>query len=107
MITLTPIALNKIRELIQKRNKPTLGIKIGIKTKGCNGLSYSFEYCDEVTPYDEKVQVEDILVVIDPKAIMFILGTEIDWKDEKLKSGFVFNNPQKKGECGCGESFNI
>ena len=107
MITITPIALQKIRDLIQKRNKPTLGIKIGLKTKGCNGLSYSFEYCDEVSQFDEKVQIEDVLVVIEPKAVMFILGTEIGWEEDTMKSGFTFKNPQEKSKCGCGSSFNV
>ena len=78
-----------------------------MRTRGCSGLSYTLEYADEVKPYDEVAQFGDIKVLIDPKAIMFLLGTTMDYREDKFKSGFEFVNPNEKGRCGCGESFSV
>ncbi len=107
ILTLTPAAVARVHVLLEGRGKPSLGIRIGIKTKGCSGLSYSLEYADEKGKYDEVVEVEDLTILIDPKAIMFIMGTEMDFVEEQLSSGFVFKNPNEKGRCGCGESFHV
>ena len=106
-LSITPQAVEQIRGLLAKRGKESAGIRIGVRTAGCSGLSYTLEYADEVGKYDEVVETEGVKVIIDPKAIMFILGTEMDFKSEKLKSGFVFTNPNEKGRCGCGESFHV
>lgn len=106
-VTITDRAAEHIRALIQKRDKPTKAIRVGIRTRGCSGLSYTIEYADEIGKYDEVVTRDDITVLIDPKAVMFLIGTEMDFVEEKFKSGFVFNNPNEKGRCGCGESFNV
>lgn len=106
-IQLTPEALEQISKLLQQRNKPSYGIKIGVKTKGCNGLSYTLEYVDEKAPYDEVYSINGINILIEPKAMMFILGTEMDYTVEKMQSGFVFRNPNEKGRCGCGKSFHV
>lgn len=106
-LTITPAALERVKVLLEKRGKPSLGIRIGIRTKGCSGLSYTLEYADERQPLDELIEVEGITILIDPKAIMFILGTEMDYLEEKLQSGFVFKNPNEKGRCGCGKSFHV
>ena len=106
-LSITPQAVEQIRGLLAKRGKESAGIRIGVRTAGCSGLSYTLEYADEVGKYDEVVEAEGVTVIIDPKAIMFILGTEMDFKSEKLKSGFVFTNPNEKGRCGCGESFHV
>ena len=106
-LSITDAAAAHITELLSKREKPSVGIKVGIRTRGCSGLSYTIEYADEIGKYDEVVEDKGVTVLIDPKAVMFLLGTEMDFKDEKFKSGFVFTNPNEKGRCGCGESFNV
>jgi iron-sulfur cluster assembly protein len=106
-ITLTAPAVERVRALLEKRNKPSVGIRIGVRTKGCSGLSYTIEYADAKGPADEVVEQDGVTVLIDPKATMFILGTEMDYVEEKLQTGFVFRNPNEKGRCGCGESFHV
>ncbi len=106
-ITITDNAAEQIQALLASRGKPSAGIKIGIKTAGCSGLSYALEYADEVGEFDEVVEEKGVKVLIDPKAVMFILGTEMDYKEDKLETGFVFINPNEKGRCGCGESFHV
>lgn len=106
-LTITDRAAAHIVHLLAKREKPSVGIKVGIRTRGCSGLSYTIEYADEIGKYDEVVEDKGVRVLIDPKAVMFLLGTEMDFQDEKFKSGFVFTNPNEKGRCGCGESFNV
>jgi iron-sulfur cluster assembly protein len=106
-INLTPAAVERVKALLEKRGKPSAGIRIGVKTKGCSGLSYTLEFADEKGPMDEVVQQDGVTVLIDPKATMFVLGTEMDYVEEKIQSGFVFRNPNEKGRCGCGESFHV
>ena len=107
VIKITDAAAKRIKSLIAKRDKPTAGIKIGIKSGGCSGLAYSFEYADTKNAADEEVLYKDISVFISSKAVLYLLGTTLDYKDEKFKSGFVFINPNEKGQCGCGESFYV
>jgi iron-sulfur cluster assembly protein len=97
----------RVRALIDGRGKPTAGIRIGVRSKGCSGLSYTLEFADEKSPFDEVVEAHGVTLLIDPKAMMFILGTEMDYVEEQLQSGFVFRNPNEKGRCGCGESFHV
>jgi iron-sulfur cluster assembly protein len=106
-ITITPAANDRIRALLAARGKPSAGIKIGIRTKGCSGLSYTIEYADMIEKFDEVVDNGEFKVLIDPKAVLFLIGTEMDYVEEKLKSGFTFRNPNEKGRCGCGESFHV
>ncbi|MBM3573344.1 MAG: iron-sulfur cluster assembly accessory protein [Alphaproteobacteria bacterium] len=106
-MTLTSAAVDRVRALLDKRGKPSVGIRIGVRTKGCSGLSYTIEYADEKGKFDEVVEAEGVTVLIDPKASMFIFGTEMDFVEEKMQSGFVFRNPNEKGRCGCGESFHV
>jgi iron-sulfur cluster assembly protein len=106
-LILTERAAERVRALLAARGKPSAGIRIGIRTKGCSGLSYTLEYADEKGPLDEVVEEHGVTLLIDPKATMFILGTEMDYVEEKLQSGFVFKNPNEKGRCGCGESFHV
>jgi len=107
MITISESAISRIRDLLAARGKPSVGIKIGVRTKGCSGLSYSVEYADEISKFDEVIDTGEFKVLIDPKATFFLLGTEMDYVEEKLKSGFTFRNPNEKGRCGCGESFHV
>ena len=106
-ITLTSTAVERVRALLDKRGKPSAGIRIGVRTKGCSGLSYTIEYADAKGPADDVVEQDGVTVLIDPKASMFILGTEMDYVEEKLQTGFVFRNPNEKGHCGCGVSFHV
>jgi iron-sulfur cluster assembly protein len=107
MMTLTDAAVDHVKALLEKRGKPSVGIRIGVRTAGCSGLSYTLEYADEKGEFDEAVETGGVTVLIDPKASMFLLGTEMDYVEDKLQSGFVFSNPNEKGRCGCGESFHV
>ena len=107
VLTLTEPAAKRVTTLLEGRGKPAVGIRIGVRAKGCTGLSYTLEFADEAGPYDEVVEAHGVKVLIDPKAVMFILGSEMDYVEDKLSSGFVFNNPNEKGRCGCGESFHV
>jgi len=106
-MTLTGAAVERVKALLDQRGKPSAGIRIGVRTKGCSGLSYTLEYADAKGPADEVVEQDGVTILIDPKASMFIFGTEMDFVEEKLQTGFVFRNPNEKGRCGCGESFHV
>ncbi|XP_022414616.1 iron-sulfur cluster assembly 1 homolog, mitochondrial isoform X1 [Orcinus orca] len=102
----TPSAVNKIKQLL--KDKPEhVGVKVGVRTRGCNGLSYTLEYTKTKGDSDEEVVQDGVRVFIEKKAQLTLLGTEMDYVEDKLSSEFVFNNPNIKGTCGCGESFNI
>ena len=107
LMTVSLAAAERAKALIEGRGKPTAGLRIGVRTKGCSGLSYTLEFADKQEPMDEVVETSGIKLLIDPKASLFLIGTEMDYEEEKLKSGFVFKNPNEKGRCGCGESFHV
>ena len=107
MITITSDAIEQVKRLLKDRGKYSEGIRIGVKTKGCSGLSYTIEYVDEINSGDEIVIADDINVFIDPKATLFLIGTKMDYVEDDLQSGFQFTNPNEKGRCGCGESFHV
>ena len=106
-MTLTDAAADRIRALLAKRGKPAVGIRVGVRSRGCSGLTYTLEYADDKGRFDEMVQDKGVTVLIDPKATMFIIGTEMDYVEDRLQSGFTFRNPNEKGRCGCGESFHV
>ena len=106
-MTVTDAAAARIQALLAARGKPALGVRVGVRARGCSGLSYTLEYADEQGKFDEVVEDKGVRILVDPKAVMFILGTEMDYVEEKLQSGFVFRNPNEKGRCGCGESFHV
>ena len=106
-LLVTDAAAERIQALLASRGKPSVGVRVGVRARGCSGLSYTLEYADEKGKFDEIVEDKGVTILVDPKAVMFILGTEMDYVEEKLQSGFVFRNPNEKGRCGCGESFHI
>jgi iron-sulfur cluster assembly protein len=111
-ITITDNAASRIRFLLSQRAKQSAGIKVGVRSGGCSGLSYTIEYADQIEKFDEVVsypnkESEEFKVIIDPKAVMYLIGTQMDFVEEKMKSGFIFSNPNEKGRCGCGESFHV
>jgi iron-sulfur cluster assembly protein len=107
MMTITDHAAERVKALLASREKPSAGVRIGIRTKGCSGMSYTLEFADEKNEFDEVVEDKGVKIFIDPKATMFIIGTQMDFVEDKLESGFVFQNPNEKGRCGCGESFHV
>lgn len=106
-MTVTDEAAKRIQALLSRRGKPSAGIRVGVRARGCSGLTYTLEYADEKGKFDEVVEDKGVTILIDPKASMFIIGTEMDYVEDKLQSGFTFRNPNEKGRCGCGESFHV
>ena len=100
-------ALERIIGLMQSRPVPPKGLRISLKTKGCSGLSWNLDFIDEIEPRDEVVEFAGLTVYLDPKAVLFIIGSSISYVKTELEEGFVFENPNEKGKCGCGESFTI
>jgi iron-sulfur cluster assembly protein len=106
-ITLTDAAVAQVRALLAKADKPAVGLRVSIKTKGCSGMSYDIQYASEKGPADLVVTERGVTIFIDPKAQLFIMGSELDWAEDQWQAGFVFRNPNEKGRCGCGESFHV
>ena len=107
VITLTDAAAERVKKLIGKSDKPVLGLRVGVNTRGCSGLSYVVEYAEEQKRFEDVVEDKGVKIFIDPTAVMFLLGSEMDYVEDKFHTGFVFNNPNEKGRCGCGESFHV
>tara|TARA_B100001029_G_scaffold105044_1_gene86573 strand:+ start:222 stop:557 length:336 start_codon:yes stop_codon:yes gene_type:complete len=107
IITLSVNAANKIKEIISSAQKDSIGVRIGVKAGGCAGMSYIMEYAKSYNPNDEVIEDKGVKVFIDPSAVMYLLGTEMDYKIEEFSSSFVFKNPNETERCGCGESFKI
>ena len=107
VMSITDAAAARVREIIANSDKPLLGVRVGVKNAGCAGMSYTMEFAEEIGKYDEVVEDKGVKIVVDPKAIMFLLGTQMDFRTEKLSATFVFNNPNQTSACGCGESVAI
>ena len=107
VIKLSDKAVNRIKEIMSKAQNSTIGVRIGVKSGGCAGMSYVMEYAKEIKPNEEVIEYNGVKVLIDPKAIMYLLGTEMDYKEEKFSSQFFFKNPNETERCGCGESFKV
>ena len=107
VMTLSDAAAARVHEIVTKSDKPIIGIRVGVKNGGCAGMEYTMAYAESVDKFDEIVEDKGVKILIDPKAILFLLGTQMDFKADKLKSGFVFNNPNQSSACGCGESVAI
>jgi iron-sulfur cluster assembly protein len=107
VVSLTDAAADKIKTIMAGADRPILGVRVGVKNGGCAGMSYTMEYAESANPFDETVEDKGVTVLIDPKAVLFLLGTEMDYRIEKLSAQFVFNNPNQTSSCGCGESVAI
>jgi iron-sulfur cluster assembly protein len=105
-VTLTDRAANHVQRYIEKRGKG-VGLRLGVRTTGCSGLAYKLEFADDVAPEDQVFEANGVRVLIDPKSLAYLDGTELDYVREGLNEGFKFNNPNEKDRCGCGESFNV
>ena len=107
VIKLSDNAAERIKFIMSKAEQSAIGVRVGVKSGGCAGMSYVMEYAKEIKPNEEVIEEKGVKVLIDPKAIMYLLGTEMDYKKEKFSSQFVFKNPNETERCGCGESFKI
>lgn len=107
VMTLTDKAADRVHQIINASDKPIAGLVVGVSNGGCAGMEYTLEYVDEFTEGSDIIEEKGVKIQIDPKAILFLLGTEMDYKTEKLSSGFVFNNPNQTSACGCGVSVAI
>ncbi len=107
IITLSDNAAKRIKEIMSSADENSVGVRVGVKSGGCAGMSYVMEYTKEANPNDEIIEDKGVKVFIDPSAVMYLLGTEMDYKKEEFSSSFVFKNPNETERCGCGESFKI
>ncbi len=107
VVTLTDAAADRIKAIMSRSDSNVIGVRVGVANGGCAGMSYTMEYAEEQNMLDEVVEDKDVTILIDPAAVMFLLGTEMDYKIEQLSSGFVFSNPNETSACGCGESVSI
>ncbi len=107
IIKLSDNAAKRIKEIMSKAENSAVGVRVGIKSGGCAGMSYIMEYAEDIKDNEEIIEQKGVKVLIDPKAIMYLLGTEMDYKKEKFSSQFVFKNPNETERCGCGKSFKV
>ncbi|EKV30133.1 Iron binding protein IscA [Caenispirillum salinarum AK4] len=107
VLTLTDAAADRVKTLIAKSDKPVEGLRVGVKTTGCSGMSYVVEYAEEKKPFEDMIEDKGVKIFIDPAAFMFLLGSTMDYEEGKLRSGFTFTNPNETARCGCGESFSV
>ena len=107
VMRLTDAAAARVREVVAKADRPVVGLRVGITKGGCAGMTYKVEYADSIKPGDEVVEDKGARVLVDPTAVLFLLGTEMDFKVDKLSAQFVFNNPNEASACGCGESVQL
>ncbi|NMP30969.1 iron-sulfur cluster assembly protein IscA [Thalassotalea sp. M1531] len=105
-VTMTPSATERVRSFLTNRGKG-LGLRLGIKTTGCSGLAYVLEFVDDLNEDDQLFEIDDVNIIIDGKSLVYLDGVQLDFVKEGLNEGFKFTNPNAKGECGCGESFNV
>ena len=106
-IRLTDAAADRIKYVMANAQQPIVGVRVGVKNGGCAGMSYTMEYAEGAKPGEDVVEDKGVKVFVDPKAVLFLLGTEMDYKVEKLSAQFVFNNPNQTSACGCGESVQL
>ena len=107
VMKLTDAAAMRIKDVMARAERPVAGVRVGVKNGGCAGMEYTMEYATAVNPTDEVVEDKGVKILVDPKAVLFLLGTEMDYKTEKLSAQFVFKNPNQTSACGCGESVQL
>jgi iron-sulfur cluster assembly protein len=107
VMSLTDAAAARVKEIIANTDKPVAGLRVGVRNGGCAGMSYTMEFAENVAPLDEIIEDKGVKVLIDPKAVLFLLGAEMDFKVDRLSSTFTFRNPNETSACGCGESVAI
>jgi iron-sulfur cluster assembly protein len=107
VMRLSDAAAERIKAVMAKAERPIAAVRVGVKNGGCAGMAYTMEYAEKVNPFDEVIEEKGVRILIDPKAVLFLLGTEMDYKVDKLSAQFVFNNPNQTSACGCGESVQI
>jgi iron-sulfur cluster assembly protein len=107
VVRLTEAAAERIKAVMAKADRPIAAVRVGVKNGGCAGMAYTMEYAEKINPLDEIVEDKGVRILIDPKAVLFLLGTEMDYKIDKLSAQFVFNNPNQTAACGCGESVQL
>src|SRR6478735_2309193 len=107
VMRLTETAAARIKDILGRADHPIVGVRVGVKNGGCAGMSYTMEYADAVNPLDETLEHKGVTILIDPKAVLFLLGTEMDFETSKMSTQFVFRNPNQTSACGCGESVAI
>ena len=107
IVTLTDKAVAHVKKLMERADNDIIGLRVGIKTAGCSGLQYVVEFASEKKPFEDVIAQDGATILIDPSAVMFLIGSEMDWVEEKFSSQFVFNNPNETARCGCGESFTV
>lgn len=106
-ISLTDRAANRIKDIMARAETPKIGVRLGVKNGGCAGMEYTMDYADMRDPLDEVVEDKGVMILIEPKAVLFLLGTQMDYEEGVMSSGFIFNNPNQTDACGCGESVTI
>jgi iron-sulfur cluster assembly protein len=106
-LTLTPAAEARIAELMAKAPEGTIGVKLSTPRRGCSGLAYSVDYVSEEAPFDEKIVTEGGTFYVDGASVLYLIGSKMDWTEDDFAAGFTFENPNAKGQCGCGESFTV
>ena len=107
VMRITDAAAQRVLEIIENSERPIVGVRVGVRNGGCAGMSYTMDFAEEIAKFDEVVEDKGVKLLIDPKAVLFLLGTEMDFKIDKLSSTFVFNNPNQTSACGCGESVQL
>jgi iron-sulfur cluster assembly protein len=107
VLTLTEAAASHVRHLMARADNDVIGLRVGVKTAGCSGMQYDVQFATEQKPFEDKVEQNGVTLFIDPTAVMFLIGSEMDWQEDKFAARFVFNNPNEIARCGCGESFSV
>ncbi len=107
ILEVTPAAAARARELLSKAPEGTIGLRVGVRKRGCSGQSYVVEYASDRKRFEDEVTVGDVRILVDPASTMYLIGTVMDWQEDVLQSAFTFRNPNERGRCGCGESFHV